>query len=160
MTVRRLATMMAFGLFVATTSALAADAKVGDLVITHPFATPTPPGAKTGGAYLRKVENTGKTPDALVSASSTAADRVEIHTMTMDGDVMRMRDVKSVPIAPGRAIMMSPPMGYHLMLVGLHAPLVAGQTIPLTLQFEHAGRVDVTVDVEAKQADSMMQHMH
>jgi periplasmic copper chaperone A len=158
--VRHLTTLLAFGLLVAGSSAFAADAKVGDLVITHPFAVPTPPGAKTGGAYLGKIENTGKTADALVSASSPAADRVEIHSMTMDGDVMRMRDVKSIPVEPGKAVAMSPPMGYHIMLVGLHAPLAVGQKIPMTLQFEHAGKVDVTVDVEARQADPMMQHMH
>jgi hypothetical protein len=142
-------------------SAFAADAKVGDLVITHPFATPTPPGAKTGGAYLKKVENTGKTPDVLIGVSSPVADRVEIHTMAMDGDVMRMREVGKIPIAPGKSVLMSPPMGYHIMLMGLHAPLTAGQKVPLTLTFEKAGKVEVSADVEAAPAgDGMMQHMH
>jgi periplasmic copper chaperone A len=158
---RRFTVLVACALLAFGASAFADDAKVGDLVITHPFATPTPAGAKTGGAYLRKIENTGKAPEVLISVSSPVADRVEIHDMKMDGDVMRMREVGKISIAPGKAVMMSPPMGYHIMLMGLHQPLVAGQKVPLTLQFERAGKVEVTADVEKPGGgDAMMQHMH
>ncbi len=142
-----------------TTVGFAHGTTAGDLAIAHPYAIATPPGARTGGAYLKQVDNHGQAVDTLVGASSPAADRVEIHDMRMDGDVMRMAAVKSIAIEPGKPVTMAPGGGYHLMMIGLHAPLVAGQDVPMTLQFEHAGKVDVTLKVEergARQADHAM----
>ena len=125
------------------------------LTIAHPYALPTPPGATTGGAYLTAVDSKGNTADALVGASSPVADRVEMHTMSMDGDVMRMRAVPSIAIEPGKPIAMTPGGGYHLMMIGIHKPFVVGDRIPLTLQFQHAGRVDVMLDVQARGVQDM-----
>jgi copper(I)-binding protein len=138
-----------------TTSGLAHDAASGDLAIAHPYALPTPPGATTGGAYLKAIANNGKAPDALIGASSPAADRVEIHDMQMDGNVMRMRAVKSIAIVPGKPVAMSPGNGYHLMMLGIHKPFVVGDEIPLTLQFEHGGKVDVMLHVQERGAMAM-----
>jgi copper(I)-binding protein len=148
--------VMIVACFVAmTTAAQAHDFKSGDLAIAHPYALPTPPGATTGGAYLQEIANKGKTPDALIGASSPVADRVEIHDMQMDGNIMRMRAVKSVAIVPGKPVAMSPGHGYHLMMLGIHQPFAVGNEIPLTLQFEHAGKVDVMLHVQERGAMAM-----
>jgi copper(I)-binding protein len=137
------------------TTGLAHSTASGDLAIEHPYALVTPRGATTGGAYLQEIGNKGKTSDALIGASSPAADRVEIHDMQMDGNIMRMRAVKSIAIVPGKPVAMSPGNGYHLMMLGIHKPFVAGNEIPLTLQFEHAGKVDVMLHVQERGPTTM-----
>jgi copper(I)-binding protein len=137
-----LAGAMAFATF-----AVAADFELKELRIVHPYARATPPGARSGGIYL-VVENAGKEADRLVGAASPAARIVEIHAMRMEGNMMRMRPVAALDIPAGGKATLAPG-GYHVMLSDLHAPLVAGATVPLTLKFEKAGTIDVTVDVEA-----------
>jgi copper(I)-binding protein len=127
--------------------AVAADYTLNELRILHPYARATPPGARSGGIYL-VVENAGKQADRLVGAASPAARIVEIHEMRMEGNMMRMRPVAALDIPAGGKATLAPG-GYHVMLSELHAPLVAGTTVPLTLKFEKAGAIDVTVDVEA-----------
>jgi copper(I)-binding protein len=134
------------------TAASGQDVTRGDLAIAHPYALATPPGARTGGAYLQRIDNHGKTTDTLVGATTPVADRVEIHTMRMDGDVMRMQAAQTLAVEPGHPVTMRPGGGYHLMMVGLHAPLVVGHDIPMTLAFERAGKVDVVLHVEERGA--------
>lgn len=121
---------------------------VGDLHIGHPYARATAPGQPAAGAYI-SVTNKGKTADKLVSASSPAAKTVEIHTMTMEGNVMRMRALESFDIQPDQTIKMQPGHGEHIMLIGLTQALKAGDSFPMTLVFEKAGKIDVSVKVEA-----------
>lgn len=130
-------------------SAQAHGGQAGDIVITHPFATPTPPGARNGAAYFVTLENTGKLPDRLLSASTPVAQSIEIHTMSVDsGGVMRMRELPDIALPPGQPLKMRPGGGLHLMLVGLKQPLVAGDTFVLTLRFERGGRTEVKVVVQ------------
>ncbi|HEX6792736.1 MAG TPA: copper chaperone PCu(A)C [Casimicrobiaceae bacterium] len=126
---------------------VAADYPIQHLLVEHPYARPTPPGARTGGAYFT-VRNEGSEADRLLRVSSPAAKSAEIHSMTMDGNVMRMRNVPSLDIPADATVTLSPG-GYHVMLVGLAHPLVAGQQVRLTLTFEKAGAIDVHADVEA-----------
>ena len=143
--------------------ALAHGVQVGDLTIDHPFATPSLPGTSNGAAYLKALANTGKTAERLVSATTPAAERVEIHTMAVDAKgVMRMREIDGIALAPNARVEMKPGAGLHLMLVGLKAPLKAGTSFPMTLHFERAGNVDVSVVVQApKTGDApMAAHMH
>src|SRR5262249_31189687 len=101
--------------------ALAADYKVGALEIRQPWTRVTPPTAQAGGGVL-VVTNTGATPDRLVAAKSPTAERVEVHEMKMDGNVMRMRAVeKGVEIPPGGTVELKPG-GLHVMFMGLKAP--------------------------------------
>src|ERR1700748_1960373 len=86
-------TLVACALALATTAAHAADYKAGAIEIDHPWARATPSGAKVGAGYL-KLTNTGATPDRLVGATAVAAGRVEVHEMSMDNGVMKMRPVK------------------------------------------------------------------
>ena len=127
--------------------ALADEIKAGDLVITQAWSRATPKGAKTGGAYLT-IENKGSMPDRLVGGSADAAGEVEIHEMTMANGVMKMRPLdKGLEIGPGKTVKLSPG-GFHVMLMGLKSPLKQGDKLPVTLEFEKAGKVTVSFDVE------------
>ena len=121
------------------------------LRIEHPYARPTPPGARTGGAYFI-VENKGGEPDRLVRVGTPVADAAEIHSMTMDGNMMRMRAVRALDI-PARTTTTLKPGGYHVMLMDLKRPLAVGDSIPLTLTFERAGTIEINARVEAPRAD-------
>ena len=157
---RTLATRLAgLALVTIASTAQAHGYHVGDIGIAHPYSVPTPPGATTGAGYLKELSNEGSADDRLVDASSTAADRVEMHTMSMDGDVMRMRQVPGIVIPAKGHIDMAPGNGYHLMLIGIHRPLKVGDKLPLKLTFEKAGAVDVELLVQERGAASGM-HMH
>ena len=129
----------------ASAPAMARDYTLKSLTIVNPNARATPPGARSGGAYLT-IENRGKDNDELIRAASPVAASTELHTMRTEGDVMRMRAVTSIGI-PAGATMSLAPGGYHVMFVGLKKPLVAGQAVPLTLTFAKAGTIDVEVTV-------------
>jgi len=131
---------------VAGTIAHAHEYTLGDLHIEHPYARPTVPMQRSGGAYLT-IENKGKDGDKLVAASSPIAGSVQIHTMSMEGDVMKMREVDGVELKPASKVEMMPGHGYHLMMLGLRQPLKAGDKFPMTLTFEKAGKTEVSVVV-------------
>ena len=142
----------------ATLGAAAHGFKVGAIDIGHPFARPTNAGQQVGAGYLKLV-NQGAA-DRLMSASSPAAASVEMHTMAMEGDVMKMRQVDAIDLPAGQTVELKPG-GYHLMLMGLKAPLKAGDKLPLTLKFEKAGAVLVTVNVESpKGGGAVVEHKH
>lgn len=134
------------------------DYRAGEVRIGHPYARPTPPGARVAGVWLKSLTNEGKTGDRLLRASTPVAERVEIHTMRMDGNVMRMRELGELALPPGRIFEMRPQAGEHLMLMELRRPLKAGDTFPLVLEFERSGRVEVRVDVEAGDASAGAAH--
>ena len=136
--------LMVMMLSMMTSHALAADKS--KLVVSQAQARASMGKMPHSAAFLQ-IENQGKTDDALLSASSPAADRVEIHSMSMEGDVMKMRAVDSVMIKSGEKITMQPGQGYHLMLMGLKKPLKAGEKIPVTLNFRDAGKVKINADV-------------
>lgn len=140
---------LALGLIASLLAGMAAahDVKIGDLRVSDPYARATVPGQPSGAAYL-SIENKGNAADRLLGASSPVADSVEIHTMAMEGNVMRMREAKELAIKPSAKITMQPGDGYHLMLLGLRQPLKAGDTVPLTLSFEKAGKAEVSVIVK------------
>ena len=130
----------------ATAPSRADDVKAGDLVITQAWTRATPGGAKTGGGFLT-IENKGSSPDKLVGVSADVAGKVEVHQMATDGGVMKMRPVDGgLAIEPGKTVKLAPG-GYHLMMMDLKAPLKQGDKLPVTLQFEKAGKVQVTLDV-------------
>ena len=101
--------------------------------------------------------NGGAQPDRLLSAATPAARVVELHTMERDGDVMRMRPVRDIVVAPGATVELRPG-GFHIMLIGLTAPLQQGARVPLTLRFERAGEVQVELAVEAAGARGSAHH--
>jgi copper(I)-binding protein len=120
--------------------------------IAHPFARGTAVTAKTGAAYFTIV-NSGASDDRLIAASSPIAEKSELHTTIDDNGVMKMRPLAAVAVKAGERVELKPG-GMHLMLTGLKAPLKVGQRFPLTLTFEKAGPVTVTVGVEKAGAAS------
>ena len=140
--------LLAAALCLAAIAADAHGATAGDIAIGHPFATPSIPGSPNGAAYLASIENKGAGADRLVSASTPAAARVEIHTMSVDAQgVMRMREVDGIALGPKARVQMKPGAGLHLMLIGLKEPLKEDASFPMTLEFERAGKVEVKVIV-------------
>jgi len=106
-------------------------------------ANATPAGAGVAAVYL---ELTVAEADTLLSASTTVADHIEMHATTEDNGMMRMRQLPSVELAASQPFSFAPG-GAHFMLMGLRQPLLAGMRFPMTLQLEHAGAVDVQVQV-------------
>jgi periplasmic copper chaperone A len=132
---------------VLSASAHAQEIKAGDLVITQPWSRATPGGAKIAGGFLT-IENKGAAPDRLIGGSGDFAGKVEIHEMAMNNGVMTMRPLdKGLAIEPGKTVKLAPG-GYHLMLMDLKNPLKQGEKVPLELQFEKAGKVTVSLDVQ------------
>lgn len=105
------------------------------------------PGAMKGnGAVYVKVSNHGQTPDAILSASSDAAETVELHEVINDAGVMRMRPVRRIEIPAGATIELKPG-GYHIMLLGLRSDLRSGTTVKVKLSLEKAGPLAVEAQV-------------
>jgi periplasmic copper chaperone A len=133
--------------FPATPLHAADEVKAGDLVITQAWSRATPGGAKTAGGYLT-IENKGSTPDRLIGGAANVAGKVEVHEMAMDNGVMKMRPLdKGLTIDPGKSVKLAPG-GYHLMMTDLKSPLKKGDKLPVTLEFEKAGKVTVSLDVQ------------
>ena len=128
------------------TGAVAQQYKLGSLEIDHPWSRATPKGAKIGAGYV-SIKNTGSTADRLVGGSFADAGKVEIHQMTMDQGVMKMRPVAGgVEIKPGERVELNPD-GLHLMFIDLKEPLKNGEQVAGTLEFEKAGTVPVQYTV-------------
>jgi periplasmic copper chaperone A len=144
---------------VAAEAAVPAQQKVGSLTIEQPWSRATPGGAKVGGGYLR-ITNTGATPDRLTGGSFVNASRVEVHEMSIENDVMRMKQVQGgLEIKPGATVELKPG-AHHLMFMDLKEPLKEGQTVKGTLVFEKAGKVDVEYSVRGMGGAPAAEHKH
>ena len=122
-------------------------AEAGAIVVRDGWARATTAAAKAGGAFVT-IANTGPTADKLVSAATEIAERTELHASTETDGVMKMREVGGgIPLPAGQAVELRPG-GYHVMLMGLRRPLVAGESFPLALTFERAGPVRTEIQVK------------
>jgi copper(I)-binding protein len=139
------------------------DFKQGDLVIDHPYATPSLAGTRNGSVYFKGLRNRGGQADRLIAAKSAVAERVELHQMQMDGQVMRMREVPAIEL-PARTEVNLRHGGagtHHLMLQGLKQPLKDGDRFDLELVFEKAGTRRVNVWVQTPRSGHASQaHQH
>lgn len=127
-----------------------------EVVITDAWARPSSAMASAGAAYMT-IQNNGTAADALVGASSPAATTVEVHETVMmgspapgasdDGGMMGMRPVERLEIPAGGSVELKPG-SYHIMLIGLKQDLNAGDTIEITLTFEKAGELALSVPVK------------
>jgi len=120
--------------------------KAGSVSIQGPWARATAPGAAVGGGFM-VLENAGAD-DRLVGASSPVSASVELHTMSMENNVMRMREVPAIDLPAGKRVDLRPG-GLHIMFIDLKAPLKVGEPFPVKLRFEKAGEVEVMMSVEA-----------
>ncbi|MBV8119402.1 MAG: copper chaperone PCu(A)C [Alphaproteobacteria bacterium] len=120
-----------------------ASAQTGPLHVENAWARATPGRSEIGAAYVTIQSPTG---DRLVAVSTPVAKKAELHTMEMSGMVMKMRPIEGIDIPAGQPVTLSPG-GMHIMLIGLKQPLRAGQSFPLTLSFEKAGKRTVNVAI-------------
>lgn len=149
-------TTLAAALLISFISLPAWAANIG---VTDAWARTTVPGQKVSGGYFKITSDA----DArLVSASSAAVPRVEMHEMRMDGDVMRMREVNAIELPKGKTVSLEPG-GFHLMLMNLKKPIAAGDLIPVTLVVESGGKkqtVDIKLEARAAGGSGMQHHHH
>jgi copper(I)-binding protein len=127
--------------------AAALPAPAQQVQVQTPWARPTVAGQSAGGGFLTL--QGGAVADRLIGASSPASQRMELHTMRMEGQVMRMHEVPGIDVPAGRQVHLQPG-GLHLMFMGLNAPLQAGSRVPVTLRFERAGEVQVELEVSVR----------
>jgi copper(I)-binding protein len=133
------------GIAVLSSQAYAQAVKVDAVSVSDAYTRATAPGQQVAGGFL-KIQNKGNAPDQLIAASSSAAGEVQLHEMAMEGNVMKMRQVKDIAIPANGAVELKPG-GYHLMFLNLKGPFVAGETIPVKLKFAKAGDVEVKFPV-------------
>ena len=137
----------------------AADYKVGPIEIDRPWSRAVPKGASVAAGYLT-IRNTGDAPDRLVSGSTPVAGKFEVHEMSMDNGVMKMRPVTGgLDIKPGETVELKP-QSIHIMMTGLKQPVEKGTSFKGTLVFEKAGPVEVDFSVEAIGAMAPEMHGH
>lgn len=135
-----------------TTVLQAQSVTVGDVHIEHPWARPLPAISKNGAVYM-SIKNRGVIDDSLVSGSSPVSERVELHTHIHENGMMMMRPVEKIEVPAGGKAALAPG-GAHLMLIGLNSPMTEGKEFPLTLRFEHAGEIELSVEVGQPQGDT------
>jgi copper(I)-binding protein len=131
-----------------TASARAEEVKAGDLVISQAWSRATPNGAKIAGGYLT-IENKGSVPDRLIGGAGDVAGKIEVHEMATNNGVMTMRPLDNgLTIEPGKTVKLAPG-GYHLMMFDLKGQLKQGDKVPVTLEFEKAGKVTLSFEVQS-----------
>ena len=129
------------------TAARAEEVKAGDLVISQAWSRATPSGAKVAGGYLT-IENKGSASDRLIGGAGDIAGKVEVHEMAVNNGVMTMRPLDNgLTIEPGKTVKLAPG-GYHLMMFDLKGQLKQGDKVPVTLEFEKAGKVTLSLEVQ------------
>ena len=138
--------LLSIALMAFAASIQAQEAKVGSIKIENAYVRATAPGQPAAGAFM-KIDNSGAA-DQLLSASSPAAGEVQLHQMSMEGNVMKMGQVKDIAV-PANVSVDLKPGGYHIMLMNIKAPLKAGETVPVKLKFAKAGEVEVKLPVNA-----------
>ncbi|MBU4527808.1 MAG: copper chaperone PCu(A)C [Hoeflea sp.] len=134
-------------LSLSSAAASAHDFKLGALEIEHPYARATPPNAPVSGGYMT-IRNTGAEADRLIAGEAEFADKVEIHEMAMDGDVMKMRQLADGLEIPAGGEVVLKPGGFHVMFIGIDSQFKDGEIRKATLTFEKAGAIELEFQVE------------
>jgi copper(I)-binding protein len=134
-----------FGLI--ASAAVAHGYRSGALSIQHPWSRETAVGQAVGGGFLT-ITNSGAREDRLISGTTPVAAEVQLHTMTMDGGIMRMRQVTDGIAVPAKGSVELKPGGYHIMFMGLKRRLRQGERFPVTLRFQRARSVVVQFAVQ------------
>lgn len=127
-----------------------AAAAAADIEVSAAWARAMLAGQKAAGAYMT-LTNTGVEADRLVGGSSPAAGKVEVHTMEVVNDVMTMRPVEGGLEIPAGGSVELKPGSFHVMFMDVATPFVEGGTVPVTLEFEKAGSVELSLPVRAMQ---------
>lgn len=136
---------IAFGAVASAVFAIVAQAQTPAVQVQQPWARATTASARAGGAFMILRSTTG---DAVTGASSPAAETVELHQTVNENGVMKMLPVPALMLEPGKAVELKPG-SYHIMLIGLKAPLKRGESFPMTLTFRNSPPQTVQVQVQA-----------
>ncbi len=139
-------------------SLLLSFSALAQVQVEQPWTRATPPGAKVAGGYM-VIRNKGGAADRLVGASSPAAAKVELHTHTHEGGVMKMREVPAYEV-PAKGSFELKPGGAHLMFVDVKRPFKEGEKIPVKLKFEKAGEVSAEFQVGSLGQSAAPAHKH
>ena len=134
--------------------AQAHEVKIGDLVIHHPWSRQSPMSASVAAGFLT-ITNNGQQDDRLVKASSEISPVVQIHDMTMEGDVMKMVELPDGIVIPAGATVKLKPKSLHIMFMDVKQQPGEGTSFTGTLTFEKAGTVTIDYEVAAPGADAM-----
>lgn len=140
-------------------AALAHGYQARKLTIQHPWSRETAAGQAVGGGFMT-ISNQGASEDRLVSGTSPVAAEVQLHTMTMDGGVMRMRQVEGGIAVPAHGKLELKPGSFHIMFMGLKRQLRQGERFPVTLRFQRAGNVTVRFAVQPVTSTGPMEQSH
>lgn len=124
----------------------AAEPAPQTVTVSAAWARATPPGMTVAAVYLTLAG--GSQPDRLVGAETPRAGMAQIHVVSEADGMARMRQAEGVDVPAHTSVALAP-QGTHIMLMDLLRPLVAGERFPLSLQFDHAGKVGVNVEVRA-----------
>lgn len=131
-------------------AAQSAEVQPSSIEVITAWSRELPPSAPVGAAFMT-IDNHRDQADRLIGAQSPIAEFAELHAHIHVGDVMRMVKVDAIDL-PAHGQLTLKPGGHHVMLINLNKPLVAGETLPLTLQFEQAGTMDITVNIKSSDA--------
>ena len=124
------------------------------ITVNDPYVRAVPPVVKTSAAFMQ-LQNSDPAEQFLVSASTPAAEAVELHMHTMDDGVMRMRQIAHIHLPPNKTVSLEPG-GLHIMLFDLKTPLKPGDKVPMTLTFEDGSSKEITAEVRS--VKRMMKH--
>ena len=142
-----------FGVFLMSSAAIS-----GSIMIEDAYARSGGALARAGAAFMT-IHNHTDTDDRLISVSSNAAKFVQLHThIKSDDGVMKMRHVQNGFLVPANGMHMLSRGKDHIMFMGLTESWEQGQSIPLTLVFEHAGELDIMVKVDLEREDTAHKH--
>jgi copper(I)-binding protein len=133
----------------------AQDAKNARISITGAYSKATVAGQTVGSGFM-KIAVTGES-DQLIGASTPIATEVQLHSMSMEGNTMKMRQINALEIPTNSSVELTP-SGLHLMLMGLKKPLAVGDVVKIKLKFASSGELEVNLPVQAVGAGSMHGH--
>jgi periplasmic copper chaperone A len=118
----------------------------GDIEISGAWTRATAPGQEQAGVDLTI---TSKQAATIVGVSSPAAKSAALHSMTTEGGMMRMREVKEIELPAGKSVNLGE-SGYHLMLEGLNTPLKEGESVPVTLHIKVGNQAVLKLETKAE----------
>jgi copper(I)-binding protein len=125
----------------------------GGLTLSGAFARAMLPNAPSAGGYVA-IANGGAEAARLTGATSDAAQVIQFHQMSMDGDVMKMGEVEGgIEIPAGETVALAP-SGLHMMFMGIGKPFKEGECVEVVLHFEQAGDVPVVLSIGGAAADA------
>lgn len=157
-----LATIMVLGGTTSVATAQPVEFQKGAITVVAPTATPTAPGQPHGAIFIQSIRNTGAQTDQLIGARAEVSKSMEVHRMTMENNIMKMREIPGieVPAKGDVSLAKGSKNGYHLMLMNLRQPLKQGDQFPVTLIFKQSGEQRVMVTVEQPKSAGSAHGMH